>query len=128
MFGIILSVYHHGVSTQKVEGFKTRQDAEKVGLDWKKTFKETATFYTIYEMPDKPGVQAPTDGTFVDMRPKDLYSDMYDLHRLVSCLKELINTDPTMPPAVIADVSQADYLADKIFHAIPDPDEEPQDA
>lgn len=128
MFGIILSVYHHGVSTQKVEGFKTRQDAEKVGLDWKKTFDDTATFCTIYEIPDKPGVQAPTDGTFVDMRPKDLYSDMYDLHRLVSCLKELINTDPTMPPAVIADVSQADYLADKILHAIPDPDEEPQDA
>jgi hypothetical protein len=29
-----------------------------------------------------------------------------------------------MPPAVIADVSQADYLADKILHAIPEPDEE----
>lgn len=124
MFGIILSVYHHGVSTQKVEGFKTSQDAEKVGLDWKKTFNNTATSYIIYEIPDKPVVQAPTDGTFVDMRPKDLYRDMYDLHRLVSCLKELIGTDPTMPPAVIADVSQADYLADKILHAIPEPDEE----
>lgn len=139
MFGVILTTIHKscGITSQKVEGFKTKEAVEAFVKDWEKPFhperfqyndchteKPYSTHYTIYEIPDKPVVQAPTDGTFVDMRPKDLYRDMYDLHRLVSCLKELIGTDPTMPPAVIADVSQADYLADKILHAIPEPDEE----
>ena len=129
MYGVILTIFHYGVSTQKIEGFKSQEDVIDFVEEWKKSFRDTATFSTIYKIEDSIPQQgtfyytetkSEPNGAFIDMRPQDLYNKLWNLRQATRLLKQFICDDPMQTASVIANATTADYIARELFDAYPE--------
>ena len=143
MFGVILTIVHKtcGITSQKVEGFKTREAVETFAKNWEKPFhpewlqysdchteKPYSTHYTIYEIDDAYAQQEtpvftgnpPAYEGQLDMRMKDLYDKLWDLKRAAGLCKQFVCDDPMQTPCVVAQITIADRIANELFNAIPE--------
>lgn len=143
MFGVILTVIYKscGITTQKVEGFKTKEAVETFAKNWEKPFhpewlqygdchteRPYSTHYTIYEIDDAYARQEtpvctgnqPAYDAQMDMRPKDLFNKLWDLRSAVMMCKSCICDDPMQTATVIENITIADRLANELFDAFPE--------
>lgn len=142
MFGVILTITHKscGITSQKVEGFKTREAVEAFAKDWEKPFHPEwfqyrdchteelySTHYTIYEIEDYPQqgmfqytISQPAYEAHLDMRMKDLYDKLWDLKKAAGLCKQFICEDPMQTPCVVEQITIADRIAQELFDAYPE--------
>ena len=127
MFGVILTTIHKscGITSQKVEGFKTREAVEIFVKDWEKPFhpewsqyndchteKPYSTHYTIYEVPDSVSSQTPNLG---GLDVGQIASKVSDLCVRVNSCHDMISEDATAPNYLVEQISVAKHVVDELY-------------